>query len=216
MSQGEIQYPAGFGLKDIVSYGSTGLVVLDAPSRTIIKKLLDHASTHYIDLERQIYERLAGKGGHNGVLTYHGVCEDGIRLEYPSYHDLKSFNISEQKLEQRRRWVIQIAETLHFIHSAGVIHGDLTSANTFLDDRLNAKVADFAGSSLDRSPLLIESPASYQCPESPLSVKGDIFSFGSLVYEIMTGHEPCHGHNWDEIRRLFASETFLTPRLWAA
>ncbi|KAL2755467.1 hypothetical protein ACRALDRAFT_2041830 [Sodiomyces alcalophilus JCM 7366] len=203
----EIQYPSGFGLKDVVSYGSTGLVVLDRSSNTVIKKPLDQESSPYVDLERRIYERFAQRGGHKGVLSFHGVVEDGIRLEYASHHDLKSFG-DEQAPDMRLRWVAQVAEALRFIHDAGVIHGDLTSANVFLDGNLNARVADFAGSSLDGSPLLIESPACYQCPESTTSVKGDMFAFGSLVYEIMTGREPYQGLDGVEIRLLFASKTF--------
>lgn len=56
---------------------------------------------------------------------------------------------------------MQIAETLRFIHRAGVIYGDLTSANVFIDNNFNPKVANFARSSLDQSPLLIKSSASY-------------------------------------------------------
>ncbi|RDA87982.1 hypothetical protein CP532_3437 [Ophiocordyceps camponoti-leonardi (nom. inval.)] len=212
MTHDDIQYPSGFGLQDVISYGSTGLVVLDAASDTVIKKPLDQAYSRYLDIERKIYERFIEKGGHAGILSYHGVFENGIRLEHASNYDLKSFDGRGQQLEQRRlRWIVQIAETfvqiaetLDFIHSSGVIHGDLSSANVFLDADLNAKVADFAGSSLDESPLLIESSASYQCPETHLSVKGDLFAFGSLVYEIVTGREPYAGRDGDEIRHLNA------------
>ncbi|RDA94430.1 hypothetical protein CP533_2259 [Ophiocordyceps camponoti-saundersi (nom. inval.)] len=208
MSQDDLQYPSGFGLQDVISYGSTGLVVLDAASNTAIKKPLDQAYTRYVDVERQIYERFIEKGGHDGILSYYGVFEDGIRLEYAANYDLKSFDDSGQLPEQRLRWFVQIAEALKFIHSSGVVHGDLSSANVFLDADLNAKVADFAGSSLDQSPLLIESSACYQCPEAPLSVKGDLFAFGSLVYEIITGREPYQGLDGDEIRHLYSRKTF--------
>ncbi|RCI11567.1 hypothetical protein L249_7254 [Ophiocordyceps polyrhachis-furcata BCC 54312] len=203
MSQDEIQYPSGFGLQDLISYGSTGLVVLDAASNTAIKKPLNQAYTHYLDIERRIYERFIERGGHVGILSYHGVFEDGIRLECAANYDLKSFDQGRQLPEQQRlRWIIQIAEALDFIHCSGVIHGDLSSVNVFLDAELNAKVADFAGSSLDQSPLLIESSAGYQCPEALLSVKGDLFAFGSLVYEIITGREPYEGRDGDEIQNV--------------
>lgn len=78
MADDGIQYPAGFGLKDLVSYGSAGLIVLDRSSNTVIKKPFDEESVPYIDLERRIYERLAQRGGHDGILRYHGVVENGI------------------------------------------------------------------------------------------------------------------------------------------
>ena len=108
----------------------------------------------------------------------------------------------------RSSWILQIAEALQFIHRNGVIHGDLTSSNIFLDSNLDPKIADFAGSSLDQSPLLIESPGSYCYPGSSLSVQGDIFAFGSLVYEIMTGESPYEGKDGDEVRALFLKNIF--------
>lgn len=82
------------------------------------------------------------------------------------------------------------------------------SSNIFLDGNLDPKIADFGGSSLDRSPLLIDGPASYVYPGSPLSVQGDIFTFGSLSYEIMTGTCPYGGKEGDDIRALFAKHIF--------
>ncbi|EQL00128.1 hypothetical protein G6O67_006637 [Ophiocordyceps sinensis] len=216
MSQNDIQYPSGFGLQDLISYWSTGLVVLDPASNTVVKKPLDPAYTRHADIERQIYERFIQKGGHEGILSYYGVFEDGIRLEYATNHDLKSFDDTGQLPEQRLRWVIQMAEALAFIHGAGVIHGDLSSANIFLDAQLHPKVADFAGSSLDQSPLLFESSASYQYPKSPLSVEGDLFAFGSLAYRIITGHEPYQGRDGDRFAICTRKISFPIPTLSVA
>src|SRR5271163_4530108 len=174
MSEDEIQYPPGFSLKDVVAWGTTGLVVLDESSKTIIKTPLDsfdRERVHLISKERQIYERLAKRGGHNGILSYHGTFESGIRLEYAPNHNLQSFNKKHDvDFGQRLRWATQIIEAIDFIHGAGVIHGDLTCANIFLDENLNAKLADFAGSSIDGSPLLIAVTASHEYPGPLLSV----------------------------------------------
>lgn len=97
----EIQWPDGFGIEDLVSHGSTGLVVLDSSSNTVIKKPLDPEFAPYIDIERQIYERIKLRGCHRGILSFHGVVEDGIRLEYAAEFDLKSFTNIEKKLAPR-------------------------------------------------------------------------------------------------------------------
>lgn len=181
MADDEIHYAAGFGLRDIVGYGNTGLVVHDESSDTVIKTPIDDKCSNYLTVERLIYERFTLNGGHPGILTYHGPVENGIRLQYAVNHDIKSFNNntdSAPSTAQRLHWVAKIAEALCFIHGVGVIHGDLRSMNVFLDEGLNPKVADFAGSSLDGSLLLIESPASYQYPGPSESVKGDLFAFG--------------------------------------
>jgi hypothetical protein len=57
-----------------------------------------------------------------------------------------------------------------------------------LDKDLNAKLADFAGSSLDGSELLIAVTASHKYPGPALLTQGDIFAFGSVMYEITTGN----------------------------
>jgi serine/threonine protein kinase len=82
--------------------------------------------------------------------------------------------------DQRLRWAIQITNALGFIYSVGVIHGDLTCQNVFLDAQLNAKVGDFSGSSLDASPLFVTVAASHAYPREKLSIKADIFSLGSV------------------------------------
>lgn len=79
---------------------------------------------------------------------------------------------------------------LDFAHRSRVIHADVTCYNVFLDRNLNVKLADFAGSSVDGSPLLIAVTASHEHPESILSSAGDLFAFGSVLYEIMTENTP--------------------------
>ena len=178
MAHDEIRWLAGFEMEDLVSHGSTGLVVLDSSSNTVIKKPLDPEYASYIDFERRIYERLTEKGDHKTILKFHDVFEDGIRLEYATEFDLKFFANVERKLELRPSWILQIAEVLQFIHENDVIHGDLTSSNIFLDSNLDSKIAGFAGSWLDQSPLLMEIPASYSYPGSAFLPQGDIFALG--------------------------------------
>ena len=191
----EINYPTGFGLKDIVSWGNSGLVCLDKYSQTIVKSPHAEENTDFIAIEKRIYERFGEHGGHQGVLSYYGSYESGIRLEYAPNHDLQSFlkkRTNNIDVRQRLRWATQLAESLGFVHCVGVIHGDLTSKNVFLDENLNAKLADYAGSSLDGSPLLVAVTASHRYPGLALSIKGDLFAFGSVLYEIMTGVAPYH------------------------
>jgi hypothetical protein len=93
MSEDKIKYPSGFGIKDVVAWGTTGLIVLDESSKTIIKTpldSLDQERVHLILRKRQIYKRFAKCGGHKGILSYHGTFETGIRLEYAPNHNLHS------------------------------------------------------------------------------------------------------------------------------
>ncbi|KAL2021761.1 hypothetical protein VTK56DRAFT_6704 [Thermocarpiscus australiensis] len=212
MAVDEIKYPAGFGLKDVVSYGISGLVVLDKASQTVIKAPLFDDCEASLSRERDIYERLTQRGGHQGILRYYGTVESGIRLEYAPNGDIRTLYAHGKEpvmmAKQHRQWAIQIVEALAFIHSAGVVHGDLTCHNIFLDKNFNAKVADFAGPSLDGSELLVSVAASHEYPGSTLSTQGDIFAFGSVVYEIMTGNAPYKGLADDEIESRYKRGEF--------
>ncbi|KAK4101923.1 kinase-like protein [Parathielavia hyrcaniae] len=187
----EVKYPAGFGIKDVLAWGSTGLFVLDRASQTVIKTPLWEEDDPLAFREREVYERLTQRGGHRRVLRYHGTVENGIRLEYAPNGDIRAFCRRRERTaiscDQRLRWATQIAETVGFVHSVGVIHSDLTCQNIFLDQELDIKLGDFAGSSVDGSELLVCVTPSHECPGSPLSTQGDIFAFGSVIYELMTG-----------------------------
>lgn len=207
----EIKYPQGFGLKDVVAWGTTGLVVVDEPSQTVIKTPLCEDFSELILREQEVYERFTQCGGHPGVLRYYGTFESGIRLEYAPNGDLRSFNNRynvDIDIAKRLRWATQIAEALDFAHRSGVIHGDLTCHNIFLDRNLNVKLADFAGSSVDGSPLLVAVTASHEHPESILSPIGDLFAFGSVLYEIMTGNTPYAALSEDEICTRYSKGEF--------
>lgn len=67
---GDIQYLSGFGLDDVVGWGTTGLALLDVSSDTIIKTPLDREQ--------------------DAPLI--SPFKSGIRLEYASNHHLRSFN----------------------------------------------------------------------------------------------------------------------------
>lgn len=208
----EIQYPSGFGLSDVVGWGTTGLVVLDRSSRTIIKTPFDSRNEECVRRmlrERQVYERFAERGGHKGILSYNGTFESGIRLEYAPNSNIRSYNQeNEVGFTQRLRWALQLAEAINFIHKAGVIHGDLTCANIFLDDNLHAKLADFAGSSIDGSPLLVLVTESHEFPGPLLSIQADLFAFGGVLYEIIIGHAPYEGLDEMEIRARYLKGEF--------
>lgn len=212
MSSDDIRYPTGFGLNDVVAWGSSGLVVVDEDSETVIKTPFDHTSEwcrKSMAIEQQIYERLAQRGPHEGILSYYGTFDSGIRIEYAHNHDIQSYIENHHVLRQQVIvWARQVAEAIYFIHQAGVIHGDITCANILLDRNLNAKLADFAGSSLDGKPLLVAIKASHKYPGPPLNIQADLFAFGSALYHMISAHTPFEGFSDEEIDARFSRGEF--------
>ncbi|KAK8717387.1 hypothetical protein V6N13_044658 [Hibiscus sabdariffa] len=95
------------------------------------------------------------------------------------------------------------ARGLMYLHTYGgrsVIHRDVKSSNILLDDSMCAKVADFGFSKYapqegdSNASLEVRGTAGYMDPEyystQQLSAKSDVFSFGVVLLEIISGREP--------------------------
>ncbi|EOA84628.1 hypothetical protein ACJQWK_06522 [Exserohilum turcicum] len=187
---GILRYPAGFSRDNILAHGISGLILFDKASQTVVKSPLSQGTAD-IDVERRIYERFKEHGGHENIVRYLGPYDTGIRLEYVHNYNFRGYlRANKVDYEQKIRWAQQIISALCFVHARGVVHGDLNIFNILLDENLNAKLADFAGSSLDGSPLLVIVTESHRRPGDTCCVEADIFAFGSTLYTIVTGQSP--------------------------
>jgi tRNA A-37 threonylcarbamoyl transferase component Bud32 len=103
----------------------------------------------------------------------------------------------------------QIGEALQVLHAANVVHRDLKPSNLMLTDDNRVILIDFgsasvrlAASDLSRSDLCTGTPY-YVCPEQidnrDPDGRGDLYSLGIVLYEMLVGALPYVGNNLDEI-----------------
>ncbi|KAG2364638.1 kinase-like domain-containing protein, partial [Suillus spraguei] len=119
----------------------------------------------------------------------------------------------------RSRMLEGVSSGLQYLHSMNVIHGDITGANILIDNEGHAKLIDFGLSTIVR-PLLGQSHLAatsmrpgairYAAPEllseevcDRLLEKADIYSFGCVMLQILSGQYP-----WSEINS-FTAEWYI-------
>ena len=104
----------------------------------------------------------------------------------------------------------QVAEGLSFAHRSGIIHRDLKPANILLTADGKACLADFGlartlfnDTIVDVESRQLEGTAPYMSPAVAAGdaedTRCDIYSFGALLYEMLTGHPPYKGRGTKEV-----------------
>jgi hypothetical protein len=157
--------------------------------------------------------RAAGQLAHPGILAIHDIgVHDGspyIVSELLEGETLES-RLSSGALPPRRAidLALQLAQGLGAAHEKGIIHRDLKPENLFLTRDGRLKILDFglaklsaaeAGSSgvAPTQPGAILGTVGYMAPEqvrgAPADNRSDLFSFGVILYEMLTGKRAFDG-----------------------
>jgi serine/threonine-protein kinase len=171
--------------------------------------------------------KMAHKIVHRHVgRMYHLGEEKGthyITMEYVPGEDLKSLIKRVKKLTPGKAISIakQVCGGLEEAHRLGVIHRDLKSSNIMIDKEGNAQIMDFGIALSPETRGLTAAGAIIGTPEymSPEQVEGkkvdqrsDIYSFGIILYEMVTGRVPFEGDTPLSVSVKHKSETPKSPK----
>jgi serine/threonine protein kinase len=179
--------------------------------RFVALKFLPHHVTVSADEKtRFIQEAKAAAGlNHPNICTIYGIEEhEGqqfIEMEYVDGVTLTS-KIPETgvKVQDAVTYAIQIGEALAEAHNKGIVHRDVKAENIMVNLKGNIKVMDFGLAKLKGSLKLTKASSTvgtlaYMAPEQiqggKVDARSDIFSFGVVVFEMLTERMPFRGEH---------------------
>ncbi|HEY3841244.1 MAG TPA: protein kinase [Bryobacteraceae bacterium] len=201
-------------------HGEVWLALDPQLSRDVAVKLLSpEYASHPAHVQRLYTEaRMSSALNHPNIVTIYdtGHAEDAdfIAQEYVSGETLrKVLARGSLPFGQALKLALQIASALEAAHSAGVVHGDIKPENIMIRDDGVVKVLDFGLARfvdearndwrVTATSGVVMGTVKYMSPEqvrgAPIDSRSDIFSFGILLYEILTGQHAFNGRTYTEI-----------------
>lgn len=170
---------------------------------------------------------------HPNVVAFYGVVQDGpggtlaTVTEYMVNGSLRHVLLCKDRhLDRRKKLIIAMdaAFGMEYLHSKNIVHFDLKCDNLLvnLKDPLRpiCKVGDFGLSKIKRNTLVtggVRGTLPWMAPEllngssSKVSEKVDVFSFGIVLWEILTGEEPYANMHYGAIIGGIVNNTLRPP-----
>ena len=173
-----------------------------------LKFLPHHLTANDAEKARFMQEaRAAATLNHPHVCTIYRIDEhDGqqfIEMEYVDGDTLRK-KLPVQKTDDALTYAIQIGEALQEAHSKGIVHRDVKCENIMVNSKNQIKVMDFGLAKLKGSMKLTRTSSTvgtlaYMSPEQiqggEVDARSDIFSFGVVLFEMITGKTPFKGEH---------------------
>ncbi|AQS83497.1 MAG: protein kinase [Acetobacter aceti] len=213
-------YEGRFHIESLLGRGAMGVVYKawdPAINRYVAIKKVNQSLLE--DQERAAYlarfrneARLCGLCDHPNIVTLHDVAggEDDpcIILQYVDGLGLNKALPRGEKLPVSEviPIALQVLAALDYAHGLGIVHRDVKPANIILTYQGRLKITDFGVSyravmSEPDQALLIGTPnymSPEQCSGRPVDARSDLFSLGSILYELLSGQKAFEGREYTD------------------
>ncbi|KAI9124159.1 hypothetical protein K1719_005459 [Acacia pycnantha] len=163
----------------------------------------EHVSS---DLQREFTQEvyIMRKVRHKNVVQFIGACTKPpylcIVTEFMSGGSVYDYLHKQKgvfKFPSLLKVAIDVSKGMNYLHQNNIIHRDLKAANLLMDENCVVKVADFGVARVKaQSGVMTAETGTYRwmAPEviehKPYDHKADIFSFGVVLWELLTGKLP--------------------------
>ncbi len=211
-----------FEIIGIIGSGGMGIVFLardpQSPRHTAIKLLRQEFVNNTEARHRFIVEaRHMQRMSHPSILRVIDVSDrsKGPYFIMPYIKPGSLANLIKPgvpfEAKDTRSIIRQIADAINYAHGKGIIHRDLKPANILIDQQGRVYLADFGlARRIDVNESIIdvqrsqrEGTCSYMAPEvvegKAGDTRGDIYSLGAILYEMLTGRRAYAGDNVQEV-----------------
>jgi eukaryotic-like serine/threonine-protein kinase len=209
-----MELPATVGKYELLEFLGGGMshvyrardTVIDRP---VVVKLLSVDACHDEEAKARFLQeaRLAGNIQHENIVSVFDFGEHEGRpfivMEYLKGEDLREAIHGQRtgNLLERMKIALEIATALEYVNGRGIVHRDIKPENIHIDSNGRVRLMDFgiaktADLSLTKTGVSMGTPY-YMAPEQvegkPVSASMDIYSFGMLFYELLTGLRAVNG-----------------------
>ncbi len=215
-----MQLPARVGKYELVEFLGGGMSHVYRATdtvlgRTVALKMLTEAGCADAEAKaRFLHEaRMAGNIVHENIISIYDFGEERGRpyivmefLRGESLRDAIKYNRTGD-MKSKLQISLQIARALGYIHTKKIIHRDVKPENVNIDPTGKVKMMDFGiakseGLQLTRAGFTLGTPY-YMAPEQVLGQQVtslvDVYAFGVLLFELLSGVKPISGETVERI-----------------